>query len=391
MPYHQRMTRVKAAMQKAGFDAIVCRLPEHVLLLSGYWPLSGMSYVIYPLAEDPVFIVPHTEESEARQDLGSARILIYRFGVLDAADPAGEIKNLFRSVSEGKNWKRIGYEGSFAAAAPPWNAAEPALPSLAHYSFLVDIFGSECVQDACALLDEQKSVKTEQDLARLRTVNEIANLGLARFLSAVEPGKSGVELVADVERTIMCEGTGHNGARRVRAFAQVSTGPEETAIGYRPMVITSMRRMKSGDIALLELAVVADGYWCDRTRPKVAGPVDDRKAELFSAVKEAQTKVIGFLRDGVISGDADEQARRVIAKAGLEKHFIHITGHGVGFRYHDPAPFISPGSIQILKTGMVHTVEPGVYIEGIGGIRTEDNVFVRAADAEVLAPLESSI
>ena len=157
------------------------------------------------------------------------------------------------------------------------------------------------------------------------------------------------------------------------------------------MVISTGRRMKNGEIALLELAVVADGYWCDRTRPKVAGKADNRKMELYSVVKEAQAKVIAFLHDGVISGDADEIARRIIREAGLDKHFIHITGHGVGFRYHDPAPFLSPGNNQVLKTGMVHTVEPGVYLEGIGGIRTEDNVVVRAADAEVLAPFDSSI
>ena len=378
-------------MQKAELDAIICRLPEHVLLLSGYWPLCGMSYIIFPVEGDPIFIVPHSEETEAREDLGDAEILPYRFGVIDAADPQGEIKKHFRFVSTGKHWKRIGYEGGFESAAPPWNAAEHSLPSLANYSFLAGIFGGDCLLDACALLDEQKSIKTEQDLARLRIVNEIANLGLTTFINIVEPGKSGVELVSDVEHTIMCEGTGYKDARRVRAFAQVSTGPAETAIGYRPMEISTRRRMENGEIALLELAVVADGYWCDRTRPKAAGKADDRKLELFSVVQEAQAKVIAFLREDVISGDADELARGIIREAGLEKHFIHITGHGVGFRYHDPAPFLSPGNDQVLKTGMVHTVEPGVYIDGIGGIRIEDNVVVKTTGAEVLAPLDSSI
>jgi Xaa-Pro dipeptidase len=253
------------------------------------------------------------------------------------------------------------------------------------------VFGEEKLRDACALLDDQKSVKTEADVERLRTANEIANLGLSEFLGAVAPGISGVDLVAGVESAIMRQGAGHNGAKRVRAFAQVATGPQETVVGFRPMEISTSRKMRSGDIALLELAVVADGYWCDRTRPKVAGRPTDRQKTLFGIVKDAQRSVIAGIREGVKTGDADEIARRAIREAGLEKSFVHITGHGVGFRYHDPAPFLAPGNNMVLQAGMVHTVEPGVYVDGVGGIRIEDNVVITAAGSEVFAPLDSEI
>lgn len=387
----QRIKSVKNEMEKSGLDAVVCRLPENVLLLSGYWPLCGMSYVVFPREGEPVCVVPHTEESEAVADLDGVQCLSYRFGVVDAGDPVAAIKNHLQSIDKNKKWKKIGYEGTFEAVAPPWNAAEPAVPSGAFIALLESVFGKENLVDASALLDAQKSVKTDHDIEKIKITNEIANIGLQKFLDSVEAGISGVELVSEVEYAIMREGTGYKGTKRVRSFAQVSTGPDETVIGYRPMEISTRRKMGNGEIALLELAVAADGYWSDRTRPKVAGRTTEKQNELFNVIKKASKAVLSSLKPGMSAGEADEIARNVIREAGFESNFVHITGHGVGFRYHDPAPFIAPGNGQVLKSGMVHTLEPGVYVNGIGGIRIEDNVVITETGGEILATLESSL
>jgi Xaa-Pro aminopeptidase len=137
----------------------------------------------------------------------------------------------------------VGYEAGFETAAPPWNVAEQALPTPLWSALLNDVIGEGKLHDACSLLDEQKCIKTEADIPRLRTVNEIANIGLSRFLESVRSGSSGVELVAEVESAIMRGGTGHRGAKRARAFARVATGPEETVVGFRPMEISTKREM----------------------------------------------------------------------------------------------------------------------------------------------------
>lgn len=154
----------------------------------------------------------------------------------------------------------LGYEGDFESVAPPWNTAEPAIPAETTRNLLHDVFGVEKLIDATNILNSLRAYKTSYEIDKLRTVNEIAAFGLKTFFEKGEPGISGYELAAEIEYAVMKQGTGYNGAKCVRGFAQVSTGPEETAIGYRPMVISTSRKLESGDLAMLELAVVANGF-----------------------------------------------------------------------------------------------------------------------------------
>jgi len=94
---------------------------------------------------------------------------------------------------------------------------------------------------------------------------------------------------------------------------------------------------------------------------------------------------------GVTAGEVDEAARRIIADAGHEKEFPHVTGHGIGLRYHEAVPLIAPASDLVLEKGMVHTVEPCVYFAEMGGIRLEDDVVVGDTEAEVLGAFEKKL
>jgi Xaa-Pro dipeptidase len=188
----------------------------------------------------------------------------------------------------------------------------------------------------------------------------------------------------------MVRGTGFEGARCVRAFAQVATGPE-SARGWRPAEVTTTRRLQEGEVALLELAVVADGFWCDRTRARVAGEPTAEQRAIHDLVRTAQAAAVAAVRPGVEAAFVDEAARRVIRGGGREREFIHITGHGLGYRYHEYAPILAPNSRDVLRQGMIHSVEPGVYGLAFGGIRIEDDVLVTEGGAEVLAPISSDL
>ena len=153
------------------------------------------------------------------------------------------------------------------------------------------------------------------------------------------------------------------------------------------MEITTARKRCSGDPALLELGVVADGYWSDRTRAKVAGKPNNHQEMPFHLVIQAQEAAIKAIKPGVLSEDVDETARSVLRDAGYAGEYLHVTGHGVGFRHHEPIPLIAPnGKIQ-LEAGMVHSVEPGIYSPEWGGVRFEDDVVVTVSGSEVLGPL----
>ena len=388
----ERLTRARAAMEAARLDAIVCRLPENVLLLSGHWPLIGWSFLVFPLEGRPTCIVPHCDEREAREGLWKADCVSFLFGVLKGADPYDEIARILKDVVRGHAAKRVGIEESFECVAPPWNVAEPVIPASPTRNLLENVFGASALADVTALLNDLRARKTPMEQEKLRTVNEIAAIGLEAFSRKVDIGVSGIELVAEVEHVVMTKGAGHKGARCVRAFAQVSTGPAETCIAYRPMVISTPRKLEDGDLAVLELAVVADGFWSDRTRVRVAGAPTGVQRKVHETVQTAQEAAIAAVRPGAKAGDVDEAARSVIRDAGYDDGvFLHVTGHGLGLRYHEPTPLICPRGPTVLEEGMVHTVEPGLYLPGMGGIRIEDNVLVTTSGSETLGPFAKEI
>jgi len=363
-------------------------MPENVLFLSGYWPLSGVSILLFPVDADPVCIVPGTEEQEATAGLSGIRCIAYPAGTLASGDPQAAVRRTLAEQAARLRVRKVGIEGSFESMAPPVNAAEPSFPTEAGFAQLRDAFPGSELKDATGLLYELRALKTDQEAERIRIVNEIAAFGLAAFARHVQPGVRGVDVLAEVERELVVKGTGYRGARHVRAFAQVGTGTAETSVGYRPCEISSTRRLEAGDIALLELAVTADGYWSDRTRPFVAGKPTAEQIRLFDLVVRARDAAVHAIRPGVRAGQVDAAARAVLVEAGLGTEFLHITGHGTGFRYHEPIPIIAPGSEAVLEVGMVFSVEPGVYSPRFGGIRIEDNVLIRPGGADVLGPSE---
>ena len=387
----ERISRVRAALVDKQLDALVVRLPENVLFLSGFWPMCGWTFLVFPGDGNATCILRHTEQKEAEDELWDAGTIVYPAATIDAPDSYAEIEKALKDIGRGRGWRRIGYEGNFESVAPPWNIGEPVVPAADTRVLLEAVYGAESLVDATDLLNAQRARKTPYEAEKLRLANEIACIGLQTFFDTVKTGATGIELLAEVEKAIIVQGSGHKGARRVRGFAQVATGALETSIGYRPMEITTTRTLEDGDLALLELGTVVDGYWSDRTRVRVAGKATSRQMELHASVKEAQERAFHAIAVGAKTGDVDRAARSYLEEAGFGKVFVHVTGHGLGFRYHEPVPLIAPGGNVTLLEGMVHTVEPGIYSPEWGGIRIEDNVLITESGPERLGPFPSEL
>ena len=372
-------------MQRERLDALVLRLPENVLLLSGFWPMIGATFLVFPAEGEPHCIIPACYESEASASLWKMKASFYAYGVL-GANPDTAVLDMLSAIARSHRWKRLGFEGSFEVAAPPWNTAEVIVPAAQTRKLLETVFHAADLVDVTALLQSERRTKTPYEADKLRLASTISSIGLKSFEDLVAPGVSGVELAAAVERDIMVHGTQKHGAFRVRAFAQVAVGPDETAVGYRPNEVSTARRLVSGDVALLELGVVVDGYWADRTRARVAGKPTDEQLRIFNIVKDAQKSAVEAIRPGASASYVDEAARSVIRDAGYVEWFPHITGHGLGFRYHESSPLLSPNSPEVLEEGVLTSVEPGIYRKPSGGFRLEDDVLVTRDGAEVLGP-----
>jgi Xaa-Pro aminopeptidase len=159
----------------------------------------------------------------------------------------------------------------------------------------------------------------------------------------------------------------------------VASGPRAA----RPHARPTAKRLRKNELVVLDLGVILGHYCSDMTRTVYLGRAPRRIRGWYQAVREAQSAGVAAVEAGITCSEVDSAARKVLMTAGLEEHFVHSTGHGLGLEIHEQ-PRVARGQQVRLQAGNVITIEPGVYVEGTGGIRIEDAVAVRSTGNEVL-------
>ncbi|MDW8065234.1 Xaa-Pro peptidase family protein [Thermoflexus sp.] len=379
-----RRERLLGLMREEGYDVLICRLPEHVVYLTNYWPHHGFSVALITRDGYVGLLVPEIELEYA--DSEWAEVIPFGWGLLKDPDLYTSYREHLSKLRDRLGLHRaiVGIERSAEVVAPTYRHAEPVVPAAPWHDLLGEVFPEATLRGVDDLLARSRAVKTPYEIERIRLANEVAALGLARLKELALPGRTEAQVGAAIEAEIRARGTGYRGARLVRASAEVSAGPEGSYKGYL-LVPSTSRVIQEGDLVMVELATVVDGYWSDLTRVVVAGEPHPRQREVYELVRQAQQAAIQAMRPGVPAEAVDWAARKVIEEAGYGAYFNHITGHGVGYRYHEFIPFLAPGVQTALEVGMVCTVEPGVYIPGFGGIRIEDDVTVTSEGPQVLS------
>ena len=381
-PDVERWERVRTALLTAGLEALVCRLPENVVMLSGCWPVMGRSVVVFPLEGQPVLIAPVSEGPAIEQGWISD-VRTFRAWRVGDEDPEASIAKLLGQTFAdlGLKGKRIGYEGSCGDVAVVQRVLEAWAGSQTAVTLYAEAVGGAEWIDFTPHLIALSGQKTGRETARVRIANEIADFGLATFFREVAPGKREIDISAAVESAVHVLGVGYKGVNNARAEAEVISGTRTSTSWNFPT--SSTRTIQDGDLVVIELAVVADGYWSDLTRTAVAGQANDEQRDLFVAQREAYLAVFEAMKPGAAVLEVDETARRTLGRHGFRELFAHHTGHGIGFRYHEPIPWLHPDSSGELKPGMITSLEPGLYGANFG-VRVEDNIVITPAGAERL-------
>ncbi|HUE75219.1 MAG TPA: Xaa-Pro peptidase family protein [Chloroflexota bacterium] len=380
----ERLDRVERSLRGANLDALVCRLAENIVLLTGYYPIVGGSVVVFPAEGEPILIAPSFEQEFIERgcvtDVRTYDTWQNRYPSIN-----DNLARLLREVADdqGLRGSRIGVEGSFETIAPNGLAGEPTGVGTVTRDIVANAFGGDVI-DSTDLLYELRATKTRIELDKIRIANEVASMGVRTFKERALEGQTEVAVAAAIESTILTQGTGYRGARFSRGFAQVTSGPITTA-GNWNYPISSSRRLQRGDFVMVELGVVVDGYWSDLTRTVTVGPASARQREIYDTVKAAQEASLRAVRPGASGVEVDAAGRRIIDQKGYGEGFVHHTGHGIGFRYHEPIPFVAPHSSHVLAEGHVLSIEPGIYLEGVGGCRLEDICAVTADGGEFLS------
>lgn len=210
-------------------------------------------------------------------------------------------------------------------------------------------------------------LKDERELQKMRKAAEITEAALLETLKTVKVGQSEKEIASELIVQLY-----RHGSDPELPFAPiVSSGPNSA----NPHASPSDRQLENGDVLLFDWGARFEGYCSDITRCFLIGTVDERLREIAKVVQHANHYAVTAVKPGMTAGELDAIARDEIVENGFGEYFTHRTGHGLGMEAHE-APYIFAGSELALREGMVFTIEPGIYIPGLGGIRIEDNVVV---------------
>ena len=217
---------------------------------------------------------------------------------------------------------------------------------------------------ATTALAPLRAVKDPDEIARLEQAARHADAIVEEVADAMRPGMTETEVARLVTERFLAAGD-------TDPWTIVASGPNSAL----PHHMTSGRRLAAGEVVLLDLGASTGGYGSDITRTYWLGTPPEEAVQVHRIVDEARARAIEAARPGTPCEEVDRAAREVIERAGFGAHFIHRTGHGVGLEIHEP-PYLAAGNRATLERGMVHSVEPGIYLAGRWGVRIEDLVVV---------------
>lgn len=248
--------------------------------------------------------------------------------------------------------------------------------SFEDYDFLKrEVTGSRLVPVA-GVIERIRMVKSPAEIATIKTAVELNSAALKQALRGFHSGMTEIDLAAEIEyrmRRLGADGPSFDtivasGVRSAMPHAHPSTTP-----------------IDGNQLLLIDMGATVAGYTSDMTRTMAVGGLVPKAKRLYKAVLESQLAAIDAVKSGVRSSSVDGAARNVLKKHGLDRFFVHSTGHGLGLEIHE-MPRIGRKDPTVLDIGMAITIEPGVYVEEFGGVRIEDTVVVTEKGCQILTP-----
>jgi len=375
-----KLARVRALMEEEGVDALVVRAPDNVLYLTNFWGMKGYDAVVFPREGTPTLICLEASAEDAARTAWTADVRYLRG--YDENDPRPPLARTIELAAEAaREYRTVGLELSLGTQASDRMVGEPT-------TFTRDwfhAFGAD-VTDAAPLLARARAIKTKQELERMRLANEIAAAAMEHCREQLRPGMKESEAGALWNGFVHGEGTGwKDRVELALGFSLVWSGP-----GIKTFTATGHLPVQEDQPTLFEIWVCADGYWCDHTKNLCPGELRDDYAELERQLLGVYERALEYCRPGASLAELDRLIRAGIAAAGYPGQPSHPIAHGVGARAHEP-PYAHQAGDGTMEEGMVLAIEPGIYWEGGGGLRVEDNFLVTAGGLEKLSSFPDGV
>ena len=262
-----------------------------------------------------------------------------------------------------------------------------SLRTLAVEEDFISLAFSRRLQQECSLqlgsdiapaIRAQRWIKNAAEQDCIRRACEITDQAFDHILTVIRPGITEAEINLELQHFMLRQ----PGVERTADRFIVASGPR----GSMPHGIATDRAVQSGELVTMDFGCCYQGYWSDLTRTVCVGKASNAQKEIYACVLEAQRRAIAAVRPGITGRSVDQVARDYIASQGHKEHFGHGLGHSFGLEIHEPPRFApnEEGDIPLVP-GMIMTVEPGVYIEGFGGVRIEDDIVITADGCQLLS------
>ena len=344
-----RLTTLADQLAAGGHDALLVSSPSNIRYLSGF---SGTSGYLLVRADATAVVVTDARYAERVVD--------------ELRDEPG----LDVQIASTPLWSHL---PELVAGAESL-ALEAEHLSWAKAREITEGLGDDRCAPTHGLVETQRAQKDDEELAHIRRACEVTDSAFTAVIDNMVPGRTERDVAwAFAEAVQRC------GGDDVAYDPIVASGPNAS----RPHHATGSRELQAGDLVIVDAGAMVAGYRSDMTRTFVLGQPTDQQRELLDAVEVAQAAGVAAVKPDVESSEIDATCRSSLESAGLGEWFTHGTGHGVGLDIHE-APWVLATATGTLAPGHVITVEPGVYLPGVGGVRWEDTVLVTATGSQAL-------
>lgn len=345
-PYSDRLAYLRKEMTRRGLDAIWITRPENRRYLSNF------------SATDP------------QLDESSGRLLITKKNQYLLTDPRYEL----HAIGEAVGFKVVIYRAGPAVDLARLAAKhrikklgfEPDHLTVAEHKIMVKALKGRKLATAGEIVENMRAIKSPDEVRKIKRALGITEKALAKTYKFLKPGRTELEAARFLEEAMV-----DLGAEGPAFETIVASGPNAAL----PHAVPSSRKIRKSETIIIDCGAKLNGYGSDITRTFILGPAKPWTRKIYALVRQAQLAALKGIKPGMITSAADALARDVIEAGGYGPEFGHSLGHGVGLATHE-APGVSRVRKTILEPGMVVTVEPGIYLEGKGGVRLEEMIVL---------------
>ncbi|WP_442595455.1 M24 family metallopeptidase [Neobacillus sp. D3-1R] len=353
---NERIKKISSWMKDSNIQLCFITNPDNVFYLSGFLsePHERLLGVAIFQEEEPFLICPAMEKEDAKRAGWPGEIIGH-----------SDIDRPWELVQKAIAKRNVSIEKV---------AIEKEHMNVERYEAVSNLFPNASFVPAEEKMRTLRLVKDDQEIKKIREACALADYAVEIGVQEIKEGKTELDVLAAIEYALK-----KKGVNEMSFATMVLTGANAAS----PHGTPGLTKIKKGDLVLFDLGVVVDGYCSDITRTVAYGEINEKQREIYETVLKGQLAALEASKPGMTCAEVDLAARNIIREAGYGDFFPHRLGHGLGISVHEFPSLTETNSLK-LEEGMVYTIEPGIYVPNVAGVRIEDDVFVTKEGVEIL-------